>query len=54
VDEEGFRERFLLSDYVHPFPRVERCCVRIYLEDEQDAPIVICSELPSNGGSSVT
>jgi hypothetical protein len=29
--------------------------VRVYLsEDEQDAPVVICSELPSNEGSSVT
>jgi hypothetical protein len=23
-------EGFLVSDYIHPFPRVERCCVRIY------------------------
>jgi hypothetical protein len=29
--------------------------VRLYLsEDEQDAPVVICSELPSNESSSVT
>ncbi len=29
--------------------------MRIYLpEDERDAPVVICSELPSNEGSSVT
>jgi hypothetical protein len=29
--------------------------VRIYLaEEEQDAPVVICSELPSNEGSSIT
>jgi hypothetical protein len=29
--------------------------VRIYLpEDEQDAPVVICSEPPNNGGTSVT
>jgi hypothetical protein len=29
--------------------------VRVYLpEDEQDAPVVICSELPNNEGSSVT
>jgi hypothetical protein len=29
--------------------------MRIYLpEDEQDSPVVICSELPSNEGSSVT
>ena len=29
--------------------------MRVYLpEDERDAPVVICSELPSNEGSSVT
>ena len=29
--------------------------MRIYLpEDERDAPVVICSELPNNEGSSVT
>jgi hypothetical protein len=29
--------------------------VRVYLpEDERDAPVVICSELPNNEGSSVT
>ena len=45
----------LASDYIHPTPRGGRCRVRIYLpEDEQDAPVVICSELPSNDGSSVT
>ncbi len=31
------------------------CRVRIYLpDDERDAPVVICSELPNNEGSSVT
>jgi hypothetical protein len=45
----------LASDYVHPPPRDGRCRVSIYLaEDEYDAPVVICSELPSNEGSSVT
>jgi hypothetical protein len=45
----------LASDYIHPTPRDGLCCGRIYLpEDEQDAPVVICSELPSNEGSSVT
>ena len=45
----------LASDYIHPTPGGGRCRVRIYLpEDEQDAPVVICSELPSNDGSSVT
>ena len=29
--------------------------MRVYLsEEEQDAPVVICSELPNNAGSSVT
>ena len=45
----------LASDYIHPTPRGGRCRVRIYLpEEEQDAPVVICSELPNNGGTSVT
>ena len=36
-------------------PRGGRCRVRIYLpEDERDAPVVICSELPANEGASVT
>jgi hypothetical protein len=43
----------LASDYIHPTPRGGRC--RIHLpEDERDAPVVICSELPNNEGSSVT
>jgi hypothetical protein len=45
----------LASDYIHPTPRGGRCRVRIYLpEEEQDAPVVICSELPNNGGTSIT
>jgi hypothetical protein len=45
----------LASDYIHPTPRGGQCRVRIYLsEDEQDAPVVICSELPNNGGTSIT
>lgn len=45
----------LASDYVQPTPRAGRCRIRIYLpEEEQDAPVVICSELPNNGGTSVT
>jgi hypothetical protein len=45
----------LASDYIHPTPRGGRCRVRLYLsQDEQDAPVVICSELPSNEGSSIT
>jgi hypothetical protein len=43
------------SDYIHPTPRGGQCRVRIYLpEGEYDAPVVICSELPNNGGTSVT
>jgi hypothetical protein len=45
----------LVSDYIHPTPRDGRCRIRIYLpEDEQDAPVVICSELTNNEGTSVT
>ena len=45
----------LASDYIHPTPRHGRCRIRVYLpEDERDAPVVICSELPNNDGSSVT
>ena len=45
----------LAADYIHPTPREGKCRLRIYLpEDERDAPVVICSELPSNEGSSVT
>ena len=43
------------SDYIHPTPKGGRCRIRVYLpEDERDAPVVICSELPNNEGSSVT
>ncbi len=49
----------LASDYIHPYKgaggRPTRCRVRIYLpEDVRDAPVVICSKLPSNPGGSVT
>jgi hypothetical protein len=45
----------LANDYIHPTPRDGRCRVRLYLpEDERDAPVVICSELPINQGSSIT
>src|SRR3712207_4974546 len=45
----------LASDYIHPTPRGGRCRIRIYLPEEaQDAPVVICSEIPNNGGTSVT
>ena len=46
---------YLASDYIHPTPRGGRCRIRILLpEVEQDAPVVISSELPNNGGTSVT
>jgi hypothetical protein len=45
----------LASDYIHPTPRDGRGRIRIYLpEEELDAPVVICSELPNNGSTSVT
>jgi len=45
----------LASDNIHPTPRGGRCRVRIFLpEEEQDTPVVICSELPNNEGTSVT
>jgi hypothetical protein len=45
----------LAHDYIHPTPRGGRCRIRIYLpEEEVDAPVVICSELSSNEGASVT
>jgi hypothetical protein len=45
----------LVSDYIHPTPRDGRCRIRIYLpKEERDAPVVVCSELPNNEGSSVT
>jgi hypothetical protein len=45
----------LATDYIHPTPRGGRCRIRVYLpEDERDAPVVICSELPTNDGASIT
>jgi hypothetical protein len=45
----------LASDYIHPTPRGGRCRIRVCLsEDERDTPVIICSELPNNEGSSVT
>ena len=45
----------LASDYIHPTPRGGRCRIRIYLPEEaQDAPVVICSQLPNKPGGSVT
>jgi hypothetical protein len=49
----------LASDYIHPYKdaggRQARCRVRIYLpDDDLDAPVVVCSELPNNPGGSIT
>ncbi len=45
----------LASDYIHPTPRGGRYRIRIYLpEEERDAVVMICSELPNNPGASVT
>ena len=45
----------LAADYIHPTPHGGRCRVRIYRPDEDgDAPVVVCSELPDNRGMSVT
>jgi hypothetical protein len=45
----------LASGYIHPSPRSGKRRVRIYLpEEELDPPVVIRSELPDNGGTSVT
>jgi hypothetical protein len=50
---------YLASDYIHPYKdpggRRARCRVRIYLpDDDLDAPVVVCSELPNNPGGSIT
>jgi hypothetical protein len=45
----------LAADYIHLTPRGGRCRVRVYLPDEEiDAPVVVCSELPTNEGTSIT
>jgi hypothetical protein len=49
----------LASDYIYPYKDAggspARCRIRIYLpDDDLDAPIVICSELPNNPGGSIT
>jgi hypothetical protein len=43
----------LVSDYIHPTPRGGRCRVRIY-EEGGEIPVVLCTELPDNEGTSVT
>lgn len=49
----------LTADYVHPYRggagAQSGCRIRLYLPEEgRDAPVVICSELASNPGTSVT
>lgn len=49
----------MTADYIHPFESVSgtssRCRIRVYLpEEEHDAPVVICSELPDNPGIPIT
>ena len=45
----------LATDYIYPTPKDGRCCVRVYVpEEEGDAPVVLCSELPHNAGLCVT
>jgi hypothetical protein len=49
----------LTGDYIHPYKDAggcsAHCRVRIYLpDDEGDAPVVICSEVPNNPGGSIT
>ena len=45
----------LAADYEHPTPHGGRCRVRIYAPEEQeDAFVVICTELRNNPGQSVT
>ncbi len=45
----------LAADHVYPTPRGGRCRIRIYIPDEErDAPVVVCTELPNNPGMSIT
>jgi hypothetical protein len=49
----------LASDYIYPYKDaggpLSHCRVRIYLpDDDLDAPVVVCSELPNNPGGSIT
>jgi hypothetical protein len=49
----------LATDHIHSYKdaggRPAHCRVRIYLsEEEQVAPVIICSELPNNRDTSVT
>ncbi len=50
----------LAADYIHPFEGPggfpSKCRIRLYLADEEgeNAPVVICSELPDNTGTPIT
>jgi len=45
----------LATDYIHPTPKGGECRVRVYVpEEKEDAPVVLCSEMPTNTGLNVT
>lgn len=49
---------YLATDYIHSYKGVaevqSRCRIRLYLpQEDRDAAVVICSELPDNLGTSV-
>jgi hypothetical protein len=45
---------YLATAYMHPTPKGGRCRVRVYVpEENEDTPMILCSELPSNPGQSV-
>ncbi len=49
---------YLATDYIHSYKGVaevySRCRIRLYLpQEDRDAAVVICSELPDNPGTSV-
>ena len=49
---------YLATDYIHPYRGVigiRSCCrIRLYLpQEDRDAAVVICSELPDNPGTPV-
>ncbi len=49
---------YLATDYIHPYRGLlgvrSRCRIRLYLpQEDRDAAVVICSELPDNSGTPV-
>ena len=47
--------RHLATAHIHPKPKGGSCRGRVYVPDEEgDAPVVLCSEMPTNPGLSVT